>query len=211
MSKSILLYAFFLCMTVSQVFSQIIINPQVGVHNVSFERAVNYEERPLTINAKTGYHLGVAIRTEGNFYLESSLLLANISQQYSLPSRDGITRPTSFANHTSIQIPLRVGFTTGKKKFHVRTAAGPVISYNVNTPSKNDIAPLIRADFNEFVLAAKVGLGFDIAFMTFDIDYQVGIDRVFEEEYSLSSSVSPFIYEKQTRNNNLFLTAGIKL
>ncbi|MEZ4687053.1 MAG: hypothetical protein R3B47_13595 [Bacteroidia bacterium] len=188
----------------SQLFSQVTVNPQLGMNITSLDYKV-VDGSGFVAEANVGYQLGFVLRTGGTFYLEPGLFLMGTNQKYVVTDDSNINVTGQTGSH-SMQLPVRVGITTGRGEgvFNLRLAAGPVLGYTIG--AKDNPFNITEADFNDLQYAGKVGLGFDIFIATIDFDYQVGLNDVFKD----GSTFRLGTLAEGGRNNALMITAGIK-
>lgn len=202
--KKLLFLSLLVCGIASQLFSQAKINPQVGINITSLDYKV-VDGGDFIAEANVGYQLGFVIRTGGTFYLEPGLFFMGTNQRYIVTDDNSIVRPGQAGSH-SLQLPVRLGITTGggEGAFNLRLAAGPVVGYTVG--AKDNQFSISGEDFNDLNLGGKVGLGFDLFFLTLDFDYQFGLNDVFNE----GSLFRQNTIGDGGRNNGLLVNAGIK-
>jgi hypothetical protein len=177
--KKLLFISLLVCGISSQVFSQAKINPQVGINITSLDYKV-VDGEGFVAEANVGYQLGFVLRTGGTFYLEPGLFFMGTNQRY-ITTNDNNLQVTGQTGSHILQLPLRLGITTGggEGQFNLRFAAGPVVGYTVG--AKANEFNISESDFSDLNFGGKVGLGFDLFFLTLDFDYQIGLNDVFKD------------------------------
>lgn len=172
-----------------------VINPKVGV-NLS---AVDGNLNDLQASAKVGWNAGVDFRAGGkklfiipglHFYNYTARLFNDISTDTQVKFKDETTIQ-------AIKAPVNLGFDlTGKKQLLNLYLKGGVTPTMVLAVNEKPGIPFSKDDLKTFSWAANAGLGMDIAFLTVDLNYEIGMSNYFANTSG--------------RNNILSLSAGIR-
>jgi hypothetical protein len=171
------------------------INPKVGV-NLS---AVDGNLGDLTAAAKVGWNAGVDFRFGGKKLFLTPGLHYN---SYTARLVNDINTDTRlrFDEETTIQAikaPVNIGFDlTGKKQLLNLYLKGGVTPTMVLGVTEKAGIPFSKSDLKTFSWGANAGLGMDLAFLTVDLNYEIGMSNYFANTSG--------------RNNVLTLSAGIR-
>jgi hypothetical protein len=151
---------------------------------------VGYNASKLTTNLdsiksqfKSGFHLGLFARIGGRLYFQPELL-------YTL--QGGVFESNINTNNWkekvtigSMDVPLLLGFRIiNNDNLNLRIDAGPVASFVVNKSVKEAggvTGPITTASINNVNWYIHAGAGVDLWFITFDIRYQVGLNKLIQE------------------------------
>jgi hypothetical protein len=172
-----------------------VINPKVGI-NLS---GVNAQLTDLEAAARVGWNAGVDFRLGGKkLFLNPGLHLNN----YTARLVDGVSdnTPGQFRDETKIQAikaPLNIGIDiTGRQQLLNFILKGGITPTYVMSVQEKAGIPFSKADLKPFTLGANAGLGIDLAFLTVDLNYEIGLNDYFRNATG--------------RNNVLSLSAGIR-
>lgn len=177
------LFFFILVISLSTVSfaQQIKVVPQVGINMGKV-----YPQSDVIDNSggRGGYEAGLDVRIgdyDGWFYWQPGLhyYVSYASLQVADPANPAV-RDGDYIRLNSLKIPLNGGmYLTGSDGIlRVRIAGGftPILLLH-QEESSLDAA---YTDFNNLALAANVGLGIDIAFISLDAKYEYGLTKMYD-------------------------------
>lgn len=172
-----------------------VINPKVGV-NLS---AVDGNLGDLQAAAKVGWNAGVDFRFGGKkVFIIPGLHFNNYTAR--LVNDISSDTQVKFKEETTIQAlkaPVNLGFDiTGKQQLLNLYLKGGITPTMVLAVNEKPGIPFSKDDLKTFTWAANAGLGLDIAFLTVDLNYEIGM--------------SDYFANAAGRNNVLTLSAGIR-
>ncbi len=156
----------------------------IGIHGGTSSNRINF--RDLTnihgSRASQGYMIGAFMRINmGGLYLEPSL---NFAQKKSIAEGNrtsvaDVNRPTYTIKNNTFQIPIMLGFQLIDLSIaKIRLFLGPQFSAGKLKNLKNlsnEIEP------NKSYWSGKVGVGIDVWKLTFDVDYEKGLQKMAHE------------------------------
>ncbi len=181
------------------------------IYAFDFGVKIGYNASKLTTNIdsvkaqfQSGFHVGLFARIGGRLHFQPELL-------YTL--QGGLFKSNVNTNNWeqkvrigSMDIPLLVGFKLlNGEKINVRLNAGPMASFVVNKSVKEAggvTGPITTADINSINWYIQAGAGVDIWFLTLDIRYQVGLNKLINEVQN---------WDFNTSNNLFVVSAGFKI
>ena len=131
----------------------------------------------------SGFHLGIFARIGKKFYVQPEAYY-----NFQTSSMQGIDDAAEWKQKIkvgSLDIPVLVGFKLiDAKLLNLRLMLGPMASFVVNKnieDMNSALGPIEEADINTVNWALQVGLGADISFITLDVRYQYGLNKILEE------------------------------
>lgn len=180
--------AAFLCMA-GPVLAQFTFNPQIGVNASRLTTDPAGTER----EARVGYQLGFNLRLgEGKFYFQPGVKWHRVGT--ALKSKSQLDDNFNFEDNVdvnSVQIPALVGLRIiNTKLLGLRANAGVALSL---VTSVNDNAfGLKKEDYQEKIWGGIFGIGVDLLIITVDLNYELGLSKVFENASEAKNNVWRF-------------------
>jgi hypothetical protein len=200
--KYIILCISIVMLTLSSANAQTQINPVIGMN---FSTLANTPDE-LQTEARLGWHFGVNMRIGDRFYFQPGVHYAQLNSELTSVEDGQSVTDTSFKSNIGVlRIPLLAGlriFSNEDKEalFNVNIHAG--IATELVMAVDEDKTGLTKDDFTSPIFAAVFGAGIDFLFLTFDIDYELGLTPVFDSE-RINLSTEP-------KSNALLITIGGK-
>lgn len=186
--------AAFLCMA-GPIWAQFTFNPQIGVNASRLTTDPVGTER----EARVGYQLGFNLRLgEGNFYFQPGVKWLRVGT--ALKSKSQLGSGFDFKDNvdvSSVQVPVLAGLRLiNTKLLGLRANAGPALTL---VTSVNDNAfGLKKEDYQSMIWGGIFGIGVDLLIITVDLNYELGLSKVFENA-------------TEAKNNVWRFEAGVKL
>lgn len=200
MKKLLILISIIVCALSANAQTQI--NPVIGVN---FSQLVN-EPDELNSESRLGWHFGANFRFGDRFYFQPGVHYAQLNSELTAVEDASSVTDTSFKSNIGVlRIPLLAGlriFSNEDKEalFNVNVHAG--IATELVLAVDEEKTGLTKDDFTNPIFAAVFGAGIDFLFLTFDIDYELGLSPVFNNE-RIKLSTEP-------KSNALLITIGGK-
>jgi hypothetical protein len=206
-SKALFLGAMALIATTSS--AQFQLNPQLGI---TFQ---NLTDQPdgVRYKANVGFLIGVDGRIGDALYLQPGVFFGRnatavtqeqISQD---PINPGATVTTEIEDglvRTILKLRAQLGYKlVNEENFKLRFAFGPSYDVLLSVDDQDDNINWNKGNFNDGSFNLEAGLGFDIAFMTFEPGAAFGLTRVFND--------NPAVKDINSKYFTFYFTAGIVL
>ena len=200
MKKLLILISIIVCALSANAQTQI--NPVIGVN---FSQLVN-EPDELNSESRLGWHFGANFRFCDRFYFQPGVHYAQLNSELTAVEDASSVTDTSFKSNIGVlRIPLLAGlriFSNEDKEalFNVNVHAG--IATELVLAVDEEKTGLTKDDFTNPIFASVFGAGIYFLFLTFDIDYELGLSPVFNNE-RIKLSTEP-------KSNALLITIGGK-
>lgn len=154
----------------------------------------------LNTYTQAGYLVGGLLRLNiGNLYLQPELLFTAKGSQ--LKSEGGDRVQVDFKY---IEVPLLLGFKIiNQRRYNVRVMGGPVAAY-AGSIEGDDNFDNASDYFENAQWNAQLGVGVDVAFITFDTRYEWGLNDL---RTSLAKERG---FDKSVTTRNLRISLGLK-
>lgn len=154
---------------------------------------LNTSSQEITTYSRVGYSVGALLRLNlANLYLQPEVLYSSRGSDL---QADGGERVT--VDFRYLEVPLMVGFKIiNKERYNVRVMGGPVAAYAVSIEGDDNFE---NAQWN-----AQLGVGVDVAFLTFDTRYEWGLNDL---RTSLAKERG---FDKSVTTRNLRISLGLK-
>lgn len=192
-----LLAALALLFMITPSFAQVTVNPKVGL-NVS---ALDAKLQDLDAEVRAGWNAGLDLRIgEGFFFLNPGVHYYSYTARLLKENEIDNPEDIKLKDETTIQsvrLPLNVGFrlTGDNGLLGIHAKGGITPSYVLGVNEKENFDFNVK-DLNRFNYGANLGVGIDIAFLTVDVTYEIGLKDYFQSA--------------EGRNNMLTASVGIK-
>ncbi len=205
------------------------IGPKVGY----LSQKLSYQKADINAGFSNHFTLGAFARVGiGNLYVQPEVLWFNSSEAFnmSINTADSLGLPSSFTltrKAMNIQVPVLVGYKLNlSDRLAVRGQVGPTANFiypsktlvekSVSSGSNDIPEQLLDTDFDTKSVAwgFQIGAGIDILRLTLDINYNMGITKLFGEKVVNNSQVGQYIDTQnieKTRQNLFMITIGYKL
>jgi hypothetical protein len=198
--KFLALQILFSIIIFTNVCAQEVINPVLGL-NFS---ALTSDPPGLESQLRVGWHIGLNGRFGSRFYFQPGVHYAILGKELtSVEDIDTLKKGSFKSDVHALRIPLLVGMqliNTEEKEspFNINVHAGlsgaVILSISDNTTVKKE-------DFVSPIFSGVFGVGVDLLFLTFEVDYEVGLTKVFDETKRIVSDA---------KNNAVLMTLGGK-
>lgn len=181
-------------------WAQLTITPQAGINISKLQNPVDIPGLNIEISEVVGFQLGGNIRIGGNLHLQPGFYYHKIGSDLKIVSElEGVPDFSGKLNIDIIQIPLLIGYRFLRLGlFDLRIHGGGSLSF-VTKAEDEVVGILSKDDFNDKVWGLIAGAGFDVLFLSVDVDYEFGLSDMLRTELF------------KTKNNVFRLNAGIKL
>jgi hypothetical protein len=170
---------FMLLLTAGVTFGQFDLGIKAGYTAAKLSTDVD----TIKADFSSGFHLGIFARIGKKFYVQPEAYY-----NFQTSSMQGIDDAAEWKQKIkvgSLDIPVLVGFKLiDAKLLNLRLMLGPMASFVVNKnieDMNSALGPIEEADINTVNWALQVGLGADISFITLDVRYQYGLNKILEE------------------------------
>lgn len=205
------------------------IGPKAGY----LSQKLSYQKADIKAGFLNSFTLGAFARVEiGNLYVQPELLWFNSSEAFNMniDTANSLGLPSSFTltrKAINIQVPVLIGYKINlSESLAVRGQVGPTANFiypsktlvEKSVPSRNNDIPdqLKDTEFDTKTIAwgFQIGAGIDLLRFTLDINYNMGITKLFGENVINNSQVGQYIDTKnleKTRRNLFMVTIGYKL
>ena len=180
--------------------AQFTVTPQAGINVSKFQNPVEIPGVNIEVGEVVGVQLGGNVRIGGNFHIQPGFYYHRIGSDLKILSEvEEIPDGPGNIKIDIIQIPLLIGYRFLRLGlFDLRINGGGSLSF-VTKESDDFPTFLEKDDFNKNVWGLVAGGGFDVLFISVDVNYEYGLTDMLRTEYL------------KTKNNVLRLNAGIKL
>ncbi len=180
MKKLLFLTAFLL--TAELMFGQLEFGLKGG-YNAS---RLSTDVDSMTASFGSGFHLGAFVRVGHKFFVQPEAYYALQTSKFEYPGG-----PDQRVTIGSVDIPVLAGFRfLSAKPVNVRVMAGPLVSFVINRDVQevNDPDPLqLQAkDINSVNWALQAGVGVDVRFISLDVRYQGGLNKVIRDVQTMT-------------------------
>jgi len=202
MKKFSLLIVF--ALTTTLMFGQLKFGPKIGFNASKMTTSLDY----VSTQFKSGFQFGAFVRIGNRVYLQPELYYTSEGGVFENDSTGNTWKQTVTLG--SLNIPLLIGFKIiNTELVNLRVLAGPVASFVVNkkiTDVNSVYGPIQKADLSNSNWYIQAGAGVDVWMFTFDIRYQVGLNKVIKE-VSYKNNTLNF----NTSNNVWVISLGFKI
>lgn len=180
----------------------------VGFNSTSgngFKDFVNGAIHDHSVDGQLGYTIGISGTLGNHLYLAPGIYYSAIKTETTTTEQGNLPGAASFKGKTtinSLNLPIRVGLRLldghHDGTFNLRLFGGVVGSHvlSVSHEGDDDIS-VSKDDFNDFMLSAQFGFGFDILIAFVDIGYDLGMTDFYK-------------LEGTQKSNQFFINAGIR-
>ncbi|MBM3404713.1 MAG: PorT family protein [Bacteroidetes bacterium] len=181
-------------------FGQLDFGPKIGMNLSKLTSNVDSVKAQM----KTGFHLGLFLRIGGKLYIQPELYYASHGSVF---KNDADLKWEQKIKYGTIDVPVLVGYKVFSPKVaNIRLMAGPVASFvlhkKIEELFKDQAGPVETGDINGVNWGAQVGLGADVLFMTLDIRYQFGLNKIIKKVDN---------YSFDTKGNIWVISLGFKI
>lgn len=178
-----------LALMLSPAFGQfgIKLNPQLGVHSARLIGSV----QDITTQSNLGWQIGINALIGGRLYFAPGVYFVGTGSVVELADEQKI-------KFSGLQGVAQVGYRLIKSDniIGLRIKGGPSL-LKANQPGEN-IFDISKDDISSSLLGARVGVGIDVLFITFDLDYDYGLSKIYDYQ------------DWDFRNGMLLLNAGVR-
>jgi hypothetical protein len=176
----------------AQKDNSVTINPKIGT-NFS---GISDQPNGISTKNKVGYNAGFDIRFGGDIlYFQPGVFFYQYNQEYTVVATQvGATGSfTSDIKVQSLKVPVLLGVRVfSSDPLTLRLNAGPAFNFPVNVDADKDSFAISSKNYNNANVGGVVGAGVDLAFFTFDINYEFGLSDYidFSESNNLTTGSS---------------------
>ncbi len=178
MRKVVLVLAasfFFLQLTTAQV--KLGVKAGISTLDISPNDITLSDGNSLSLNeAKYGFHFGLMSNIKlGGFFIQPEVLVNTNTVEYKLSelTLSDVTNDFFTESHTSLDIPLLVGFKVGP----LRLNGGPVGHIHLTSNSELSRVEGFKEDFSNMTYGWQAGLGLDVGKIRIDARYEGNFNR----------------------------------
>ena len=200
--KKVSLFVVF-ALTTTLMSGQIKFGPKIGFNASKLTTSVD----SVKTQFKAGFQFGAFVRIGDRIYLQPELYYTSQGGEFTHDSSGSWKQSITLA---SLDIPLLIGFKIiNNDNLNLRIMAGPVGSFIVNkkiTDLNSITGPIQKSDIANTNWYIQAGAGIDIWMFTFDIRYQVGLNKVIKEVSYEGKNVN-----FNTSNNVWVVSLGLKI
>lgn len=209
------------------------IGPKVGYQTAK----LSYQRDDIKAGFANHFTVGLFGRAEiGHFYVQPEVLwfkssnAFNFSIDTTTANMSGVNIPdglefTMTRNAMNIQVPVLIGYKINLlDKLAIRAQAGPTANFII--PEKSEIKSISMTenvpeeiknsefDTKSIAWGIQMGLGIDLLRFTLDVNYNLGITKVFGSEVINNTEWGQYIDTgniDNTKQNMFMVTVGFKL
>ncbi|MEN7551351.1 porin family protein [Rapidithrix thailandica] len=194
-----LIVASILTLVSFSAFSQgVKVIPQFGLNLSKYTT----DENQKLSEGRIGYQLGVGLRIGEKTYFQPSVMWTHMSTEIGKVKdlhADSFSDIRENATINTIQVPVMIGHSViNSEFFKFRLTGGPSLTFVTNVDESDNLLLLQKDNYNKTVWGLKAGAGVDIWMLTFDLDYEFGMSKMYKNG-------------PDSKNNILRLTAGFKI
>ncbi len=156
-------------------------NPKGGI-NFS---GINDQPEGISTDNKIGFNAGFDLRIgEGTFFFQPGAFYYQYNQAFTVVQLVGTTATLSRdIKVQSIKVPAQLGIRLiNTDMVDIRVNAGPAFNFPVKISMDDGDFDIDRQDYKDISIGANVGAGVDVAFFTFDVNYEFGLSDYMEFE-----------------------------
>ncbi len=193
----------------SGLMAQISLGPKIGYTTSK----LSVDKSDITTSLKSGFLFGAFLRLGDKVYLQPEVNWYTTGATFELPSISGGLDPfEDEVKLKSVQIPLYLGFKLiDLKLVQIRAQAGPtanIITSKEISPLKpgQAIAVIKDTDIKDVLWGLQVGAGVDVLFLTLDVQYMMGLNKVIGE---INVDGTPVKFD--SRQQGFMVTLGWKI
>tara|TARA_R110000850_G_scaffold23021_7_gene67677 strand:+ start:275 stop:898 length:624 start_codon:yes stop_codon:yes gene_type:complete len=166
------------------------------------------EPNGVSTNNMLGYNAGLDVRLGENlFFLQPGAYFYQYNQEYTIVDFSDPTeaKATGDIKVQSIKVPVLLGArVVSSDALTIRINAGPAFNFPVDVTSSNEGFQIQRKNYNSANVGGVLGAGVDLAFFTFDLNYEFGLS-----EY-IDFSKSPDFTSGSSEQFVISLNVGVK-
>lgn len=195
----------------STAFSQVTFGPKIGYNTAK----LSLDRSDITSGLKNNFQFGVFLRLGQKIYVQPELNWLTQGSIFQTPSLSSILPFTQEVNLKTIQIPVLIGIKLiDLKLVSIRVFGGPTASIvqdkTIVNGVENLIDPITKTDISDMIWSFQVGGGIDVAGLTIDIRYNVGLINVINNVNIPIDGVDTAIpFESKT--NGFTISIGYKI
>ena len=158
------------------VFTQIKVNPKIGVNLSNFTQHENIFES----TAKFGFGAGVDVGSGGKFYFAPGLYYLTSSSEIKKIDNVSMDQIITFS---TIELPLSIGYNIiNKDMLKISLKIGIEGAYFADIKEVEALSTNIsKDDIERLSWGYQFGAGIDFKKITFDVKYDLGKNTVFKE------------------------------
>jgi hypothetical protein len=178
------------------VFSQLQVNPQIGVTftdlNVEPRSELGIE---IETEGKAGLLIGADVRLGGKLYVQPGLFVIGTKTVYSYDN--GVIVDSREITRYGAKLKGFVGYKLIDNNFRLRVMGGP--SYDFQLSLDNDGSPTFDEDqFRSGIFNLDAAVGVDVLFLTAELGYSWAFTETFDEDF----------FENKPRYRTFYATVG---
>ncbi|MEI6435763.1 MAG: porin family protein [Bacteroidota bacterium] len=208
MKKLILILTIFIAATFSSetTFAQFDFGFKLG-YNAS-KLSANIDS--IKSSMSSGFHVGAYVRIGKKVFLQPEFYYTMSGATFENFGTNTINDWKQKVTVGTLDIPVLVGYNIFQTKiFKWRIIAGPMASFVVNSKitDVNLTGPIEKSDINTVNWYLQAGTGIDVLFLTLDVRYQVGLNKIINEV----TSSSGIVYPVNAKGNMFIVSVGFKI
>ncbi len=197
-----------LCLLSTTAFSQFTLGPKVGY----LTQTLSVKQEDISASLQDKAIFGLFMRIGNSVYVQPEVNYFTSGAVFRRPEQGSVNpiEQEVFLQH--VQIPFFIGAKLiNTRMFNVRATMGPtaniVIDKRINTQETgNYINPIKEVDIKDVYWGLQVGGGIDIAAITLDVQYIIGVSSLIGD---VQIDGNPVLFD--SKNQGFVVTLGIKL
>ncbi|MCX6276999.1 MAG: porin family protein [Bacteroidetes bacterium] len=208
MKKLIVILTVFIAATFSSetTFAQFAFGFKLG-YNAS-KLSANIDS--IKSSMSSGFHVGAFARIGKKVFLQPEFYYTLSGASFENLGPSTVNDWKQKVTVGTLDIPVLIGINIFQTKiFKWRIIAGPMASFVVNSKitDVNLTGPIEKSDINSVNWYLQAGTGIDVLFLTLDIRYQVGLNKIINEAISSNGTVYPV----NSTGNMFIVSVGFKV
>lgn len=194
MKRSFLVFVLMVTVLTGIAGLNIKIGPKIG-YNAS---RLTTDLDTISSQFKSGFAIGAFARIGKTLYVQPELYYNTDGGVFS----SNLTNWKQQVTMNNLNIPLLVGYSFLNKALNVRFMTGPMVAFAVNktiSDTEGDggiTGPIKESDLRDANWYLLFGGGADIWRFTFDIRYQIGLNKIIQDagDYTFDSSGNAWVF-----------------
>lgn len=146
------------------------LNPQLAISATNQQT----DEPQVSDQSKVGYMIGANVRFGAMPYFSPGIYYQKTALEITLDSLN-VSEITDVVGANSVYLPLKVGVVLAG----LRIFAGP--SLTIMTSVEDNSLGITKDDYNDTHTGLEAGVGFNIAIVTLDFSYEMGLSDVYKD------------------------------
>ena len=209
--KKILIPLFLLFLFSELSYGQFAFGLKAGYNASKLTVPSGIDDIKSSINS--GFHAGIFARIGGKVYLQPEAYYTFSGSTIEKSIGKTVDSWQQKVTVGTLDIPVLIGFKIiDVKIIKLRVMAGPEVSFKVNSKVKDLslVGPIKDSDINKVNWYGQIGAGVDVLFLTLDVRYQFGFNKVINDVTTVVGS-APTTYPVNSKSNLFLVSLGFKI